>query len=264
MAWLRRRLDTTAPDGQPRAYSNLTLREFFDATGRDLTVIASDTTAQRMLILNHATAPDCPLVAAVHMSVSLPLVWPEVAWQAEWGAYRGRSLAGHQIIDGGVLSNFPLALFLSRVPSTYAVMGHPQTQTVIGLLIDEDAPVPNAPPPPSPPSPLANLPPVERAQRWLDTMIQGRDNATIDAFANHVVRLPAQGYGTVEFDMSKARRDALLAAGRRAMADFLAANQPPPSFAPALPDAASPQATGVPPLTNIEAANRAARAILSP
>ena len=263
VAWLRRRLDTAAPDGQPRVYSNLTLRQFFKATGRDLTVIASDTTARRMLILNHVTAPDCPLVAAVRMSMSLPLVWPEVVWQTKWGFYRGRSLAGHLIIDGGVLSNFPLALFLSRAPSTYAIMGQPHTANVIGLLIDEELPVPNAPPPPTPPSPLADLPPVERAQRWLDTAIQGRDNAAIDAFAAHVVRLPAQGYGTVEFDMSKARREALLAAGRRAMADFLVANQPPPSFAPTLPDVAS-SAAGMPALTNIEAANRAARAILSP
>ncbi len=263
VAWLRRRLDTAAPDGQPRAYSNLTLREFFDATGRDLTVIASDTTARRMLILNHVSAPDCPLVAAVRMSMSLPLVWPEVVWQAEWGAYRGRSLAGHLIIDGGVLSNFPLALFLSRDSSTYATMGQPHTTNVIGLLIDEELPVPNAPPPPTLPGPLADLPPVARVQRWLDTAIQGRDNAAIDAFAAHVVRLPAQGYGTVEFDMSTARREALLAAGRRAMADFLTFNQAQQSFEPARQNSAGMQSPGLPALTNVETANRAARAILA-
>jgi hypothetical protein len=36
----------------------------------------------------------------------------------------------------------------------------------------------------------------------------------IEAFESLVVRLPASGYGTIEFAMSDARREALIAAGR--------------------------------------------------
>ncbi len=43
----------------------------------------------------------------------------------------------------------------------------------------------------------------------------------IDAFEKLVVRLPAQGYGTTEFDMSDERRDALVAAGRETMSQYL-------------------------------------------
>ena len=35
------------------------------------------------------------------------------------------------------------------------------------------------------------------------------------------MRLPAQGYGTVEFDMDDARRNALVQAGRRSMQAYL-------------------------------------------
>jgi len=37
--------------------------------------------------------------------MSIPLVWDEVVWQKEWGAYLGRDLTGHLVVDGGVLSN---------------------------------------------------------------------------------------------------------------------------------------------------------------
>ncbi len=43
----------------------------------------------------------------------------------------------------------------------------------------------------------------------------------IDEFSHLVVRLPAGGYGTTEFDMSDARREALVDAGRQAMRAYL-------------------------------------------
>src|SRR5712692_4020484 len=45
-----------------------TLRAFHEKTGADLSVVASDTTEKEMLILNHRTAPACPVVWAVRMS----------------------------------------------------------------------------------------------------------------------------------------------------------------------------------------------------
>jgi len=42
----------------------------------------------------------------------------------------------------------------------------------------------------------------------------------IDEYASLVVRLPAAGYGTTEFDMSDKRREALVGAGRAAMASY--------------------------------------------
>jgi len=36
--------------------------------------VASDTTESQLLVLNHLTAPGCPVVWAVRMSMSIPLV----------------------------------------------------------------------------------------------------------------------------------------------------------------------------------------------
>jgi NTE family protein len=89
------------------------LADFFERTGRDLSVVASDITGLEMLVLNHRTAPDCPTIWAVRMSMSCPFAWQEVVWQKDWGLYTGRDLSGHKVVDGGLLSNFPIKLFLS-------------------------------------------------------------------------------------------------------------------------------------------------------
>lgn len=52
----------------------------------------------------------------------------------------------------------------------------------------------------------------------------------MDAFSHLVVHLPAGGYGTTEFDMSDARRAALVTAGRNAMRAYF--DQQPLAAAP--------------------------------
>ncbi len=79
--WLREKLGAKNP-----AFATATLREFFDLTQTDLSVVSSDTTAQEMRVLNHRTAPDIPVANAVRMTMSIPFVWQEVHWQAGWGS----------------------------------------------------------------------------------------------------------------------------------------------------------------------------------
>ena len=142
LTWLRAKLDAGAYNGKPRKFSALTLAQFYAATNVDVTFCATDTTGGRQLVLNHRTAPDCPLVYAVRMSMSIPLLWDEVIWDKSWGPYQGRDITGHTIVDGGVLSNFPLELFVSDAPFVTAVMGPKQNNPVLGLLLDDAAPVP--------------------------------------------------------------------------------------------------------------------------
>jgi NTE family protein len=102
-------------------------------------------------------------------------------------------------------------------------MGDKASDNVLGLLIDESTPVP---------VPLTEaafaikvdvgeLQVVQRIRRLMDTAIGAHDKMVMEAFTDRVVRLPAGGYGTTEFDMSDARRDALVAAGREAMRVYL-------------------------------------------
>lgn len=224
LKWMQRSLDAGTFRGARRAFGSSTLAEFHRATGVDLTLVASDLTGQQMLILNHHTAPDVPVVWATRMSMNIPLLWQEVIWQPAWGLYRGRVMEGHAIVDGGLLSNFPLELLVSRDARVTAVMGARTEAGVLGLMIDESKAVAGieAAPPPSGFT-VGGLPTARRLSALVNTALSARDKLVIDAFEGIVVRLPAKGYGTTEFDMTDARRERLVAAGRDAMRAHLEA-----------------------------------------
>lgn len=212
--------------GKPRQFGEMTLAEFYTATGIDLSLVAADTSGAQMLILNHRTAPDCPVVRAVRMSMNLPMLWEEVVWQKDWGTYRGRDITGHMVVDGGLLSNFPIELFLSTQPQVTAVMGEKKVEqwNVLGFLIDETIDVQGAPPPAEEKevrtSAIGTLRAFTRVKNLLNTVTQAHDKSVIEAFERFVVRLPARTYGTIEFGMSAERREALVRAGQAATASF--------------------------------------------
>ncbi len=68
---------------------------------------------------------------------------------------------------------------------------------------------------------------VKRLRRLVDTATTAHDKMVTDEYRHLVVRLPAAGYGTTEFDMSEARRQALVHAGAVAMAAYLDTPRPP-------------------------------------
>jgi NTE family protein len=233
LKWMKGKLNAGTYKGKPRRFGGTTLGQFHETTQTDLSVVASDTSDGRMLVLNHRTAPDCPLVWAVRMSMNIPLLWQEVIWQAEWGTYRGMDLTGHVIVDGGMLSNFPIELFVSSQPTVTAVMGPKTSQNVMGLLIDDTLPVSGVAEQAKEEKglDLGSLRTVQRAMHLINTMMQAHDKMVIEAFEGLVVRLPAKGYGTTEFDMSDEKRTFLVSAGEKAMQEYLA-QQPAPKSAP--------------------------------
>lgn len=220
LAWLREKLNMGG-----RNLGKATLAEFYEHTGKDLSVVASDTTDGGMLVLNHRTAPACPAAWAVRMSMSIPFVWQEVRWQESWGSYHGRDITNHAIVDGGVNSNFPIRLLISRSQDVADVMGPHDGAFALGMLIDEKLPVPGAPPvrqevKASPALDVKNLPIVHRVANLLNTMTSAHDKTVIDAYKDGVCRLPAEGYGTTDFDMSDERVFALIRAGEQTMSEF--------------------------------------------
>jgi predicted acylesterase/phospholipase RssA len=228
LTWLTERLNEQQP-----GLAGMTLEQLHNKTGKDLSLVATDTTAHEMLILNHRTTPKCPVVWAVRMSMSIPFAWQEVRWQPSWGSYRLMNtsgttiekefdLTGHAIVDGGVLSNFPITLLTSFQPS---IMGGtpPEPQKVLGLLIDETLVVNGAPPPPKESvndneglrGDLKKLRTVNRVSRLLDTMMDAHDKQAIATHSQCVCFLPAKTYGTMEFDMTEARKKALVSAAEQ-------------------------------------------------
>lgn len=221
LQWIRDKLDAGG-----RELSRATLAEFCEKTNRDLSLVASDVTGREMLILNHRTAPNLPIAWAVRMSMSVPFAWQEVTWQAVWGKYRGRDISGHRVVDGGLLSNFPIQLLVSRDEFVDEIMGNSESsEHVLGLLIDENSEVPGAGDPPTKPGGMTNLidridllaEVIWRIRGLADTMLNAHDKLILDTYQDFVVRLPAKGYGTMEFDMSDQRIAAILQAGEAAM-----------------------------------------------
>lgn len=225
--WMTEKLD--AGD---RNLGRATMAQLYAQTGKDLSVVISDTAAQEMRVLNHRTAPDCPVRWAARMSMSIPFIWQEVVWQADWGSYLGENIAGNTIVDGGALSNFPIRLFTSRDEDVVRVMGDsdPTANPTLGLLIDETLPVEDsgeaaeetgdAGQPGSMLGNVKRLKTIRRIKRLADTMMQAHDLAALETHKDQICQLPAKGYGTTEFAMSDKRLQALISAGRKAMAAY--------------------------------------------
>jgi predicted acylesterase/phospholipase RssA len=240
VAWLSAQLNQAwrqrEADSRPeRPYSQMTLTEFHTATGVDLTLLAANTTDSRLLVLNHRTAPDCPVVQAIRMSSNMPFLWPEIVWPVEWGLYQGEDISGRVVVDGGLISNFPLELFITT--EWEEIMGESPGGHLIGLLLDEMLVVPGAPPPGEEDwtDILAEFRPVERVNDLVETATSARDNGIIAQYADFVVHLPAATYRTTEFGMSDARREALIQAAFVAMNAYLdGIGAEPPTVRPAV------------------------------
>jgi NTE family protein len=227
--WLKQKLNSGVytlergefETGAQRRFGDMTMAEFFAATGIDLSLVAADTTGNQLLILNHRTAPNCPVIYSVRMSMSVPLLWEEVVWMEDWGKYRDKNINEHTVVDGGMLSNFPIELFISSSPQVTDVMGEKTTDRfdVLGFLIDETIEVPGAPKEGETKEggfEFGDLRSVKRIKNLIDTMTKAHDKSVIEAFEHLVIRLPAKDYGTIEFGMSDARREALVNAGQQA------------------------------------------------
>ncbi|MCP5120514.1 MAG: hypothetical protein GY953_57710, partial [bacterium] len=147
-----------------------TLADFHRKKKTDLTLMVSDTEDMELLALNHRTAPNVPVAWAVRMSMSIPFVWQEVIWRKSWGAYLGRPKAGNIIVDGGMLSNFPIKLIATDDAGVAEIMGADadhQAALDLGLLIDENLRVPGAEDTAKTPKGFTGLRTVQRASRLI-------------------------------------------------------------------------------------------------
>lgn len=171
-----------------------------------LTVIASDITSGCMLrlpqdALQYGIDPDDLNIAlAVRMSASIPFFFMPINQQAkDGGTYR--------IVDGGLLSNFPVSLF--DVPT------EPRHPTFGFHLVDS---LPTSADP-WPVNPTDNV--VQVSQALLNTMLKAHDRLYMDdhTFVRTIV-IPVNGISGTSFNLSKADADMLYQNGRTAAEQF--------------------------------------------
>lgn len=245
VTWLERKLDEKDP-----RFGGATLGSLYQMTGNDLSVCVTDITGAKLLVLNHRTAPNLPVIWAVRMSMSIPFVWPAVTWKSTWGTYtegnQEHVLTDHRIVDGGALSNFALRLTSTSGAEVKAVMANDPDISddefaqftakapTIGFMLDSNIEVPNAGEAPESEGLAAG---IETFTHWigengnsnnffttagevLSTMMVGNDNFLLSHLEDNVCRLPVGNIGTLEFAMSDKRKTALVKAAKDATRDF--------------------------------------------
>jgi NTE family protein len=175
-----------------------------------LQVIASDLSARSMLVLPQdaeqlGTHPDeLEIAEAIRMSMSIPVFFQPV------------SMNKHEIVDGGLLSNFPVWLFDTASGTA------PRFPTFGLLLVAPGQTAPLIPTRPGAPvKPIGSD--IDFLKAIAETMMEAHDRFYVEQ-ANYArtIPIPTMGVGTTEFDISAARASQLFESGRNAARAFLA------------------------------------------
>jgi NTE family protein len=182
-----------------------------------LQVIASDVTARQLLVLPRDAGvlgldPDTLEVAfAVRMSMSIPIFFEPVRVEDPSTNHE------HLIVDGGMLSNFPVWLFDCSDEET------PDWPTFGLLLVEPDPKVPigqRLPEPEHAPRGAHGL--VELLSGMVHTMMEAHDRLYLEkAQYARTIPIPTLGVNTTEFDLPRERAQALYDSGRQAAETFL-------------------------------------------
>ena len=201
-----------------------TLKELYDKTNNHFTCIASDITSGDILILNHITAPNLPVSYAVRMSMSIPVVFESVLWKHEFGLYKGSDITGHEIADGGIISNFPLFLFLGNYGE---YMGVRSSSRFIGLILDDNISIQGLQDRDTKYSIFNYIVAVfgksiliTRLIKILNTMLSS-DNVTIVDNKEIICRIPSRGVDVLDFAMDDDKQGIVIDSAYKAMMLFL-------------------------------------------
>ena len=188
-----------------RTYKDLIVSEYAaDPRYRyKLQVVASDISRGKLLILPRDAADyginpdDLDVVTSIRMSMSIPYFYSPVVQRGS----NGKSY----IVDGGILSNFPVFLFDDNTEN-------PPWPTIGYKLVDPDE---------NKPHPVWG--PISFSWALIQTMMEAHDARYIaDRDFIRTVPIPTLGVQTTEFDISAARKQALYQSGLTAGQEFFA------------------------------------------
>lgn len=188
------------------------IRTFSDLPRNKLRIVASDITMGRLLVLPDDIAaygidPSRLLVArAIRMSTSIPYFFdPVVIRKAARVRKKGESFAEQfiYVVDGGLLSNFPLWIFDNQ----NAVMKEKDLVPTLGFhLIDKHDYTPHK-----------IIGPISMFQALFETMLEAHDERYIEEKnLFRTIKIPTLGVRVTDFDISKDKSIALFESGYKA------------------------------------------------
>ncbi|WP_281886508.1 patatin-like phospholipase family protein [Paenibacillus sp. YYML68] len=189
------------------------VRTFGDLKPNQLRIVASDISDRKLLVLpddiaQYGVDPSRFLVAkAVRMSTSIPYFFDPVIIR------RKNSPSGTKffeqfvyIVDGGLLSNFPLWLFDDEETSAHASL----VPTIGFQLVGRGAGTPNT-----------IYGPLSMLKALFSTMLDAHDDYYIQEHNRfRTVKIPAHGVGTTDFDIEPEKSLELFESGRKAALKF--------------------------------------------
>ena len=199
--WIRRLLRAK----NIRTFGDLIMDEYKDdAQYRfKLRVIASDITRGRMLVLPQDIAEfgirpeDLDVAEAVRMSMGIPFFYEPVTLRNR------KSRQVSYIVDGGILSNFPVWLFDTE--------GTEPGWPTLGFKLVE----------PEEGTPRQVRGPISLLTALFSTMMEAHDARYIaDEHFVRTIPIPTLGVKTTEFDLSREKSEALYQSGRQAAEKF--------------------------------------------
>lgn len=187
---------------------------FKDLPKGKLRIIASDITSGRILVLPDdleriSINPGSFEVArAVRMSCSIPYFFDPVLLRLPTKLVKGRPFAEQflHIVDGGLLSNFPLWLF----DRDHRMNGKDMIPTVGFQMVGKNSNQPHV-----------IRGPFSMLQALVETMLSAHDERYIEQSNRYrTVKIPTLGIGTTQFDIGKEESLLLYESGLRAGARF--------------------------------------------
>ena len=214
LEWIRERLEAKGV----RTFADLVHPAFADDPKfrSRLQVIASDVTMHELLVLPRDAAKlgiepdDLDVALAVRMSMSIPVFFEPARFE---NPKTGQS---HVIVDGGMLSNFPVWLFdcedgVPDWPTFGMLLVEPKPSVPIGARLPEAKMSGHGP-----------RAVVEYVKALAQTMMEAHDRLYVEQSSYaRTIPIPTLGVGTTEFGLSPERALALFDSGRWAAEKFL-------------------------------------------
>jgi NTE family protein len=180
------------------------IRTFNDLSPNQLRVIASDLTNGRLVVLpNDLPKYGIPIetfsiAKAIRMSCSIPYFFEPVKIKSVDGS--------NVMVDGGVLSNFPMWLFDQENVK--------KVRPVLGIKLTSDGSS-------QPPKNKINNA-IQMFEALFETMKDAHDARYISRkHEKNIIFIPTKGVLTTEFDLSEERKQALFHVGEQAANEFL-------------------------------------------
>ncbi len=182
-----------------------------------LQVIASDITARSLLVLpRDATRfgidpDDLGVAEAVRMSMSIPVFFEPWRWASQRNEEERKDAEEHLIVDGGVLSNFPVWLFDSDGEPAWPTFGlmlvEPEPRKPVAVRLDS-------------PAGRSRADIFDFVKALVQTMLEAHDRMYLEN-DSYVRTIGVPTLRTTEFDLSRERAEQLYRSGREAAERFL-------------------------------------------